>query len=187
MKYLIQIMVLITAMSGMMKTASAVSLECMEFETFPPNVPHPVGTTYTHNDLYSELVSFQWDDGTWFSGGNATAVTSNNAYGSGQEVNLNNINLRYIFDVDQPYIVIFRYADAGIENGNINLGINGILSNTQDLSDLDGMNIGGVDVIVTRHDEPSIHHGTVTLIGRIERFGVGGQEFWVDDVCALFG
>jgi len=188
MKYTIQIIVLMTAILGMVKTASSASLECMGFETFTPNIQHPVGTTHTHNDLFAELIGFQWDDGTWSFGGTATAVNSDFAHGSGQEVNLNNINLRYIFDVKQPYIVVLRYADNG---GNINLGINGILNNTQNLSDLDGLNIGGVEVIVTRYFNANPpqngHHGTVTLVGPIEKFAIGGQEFWVDDVCALFG
>jgi hypothetical protein len=185
MKNVILKIVIITALIGMLKTASAVSLECMEFETFLPNVGHPVGTTHTQNNLLTELVGFEGRNGVMFFAGTATAVNSNHANGSGQELNLTNINLRYTFDFDQPYIVILRYKDT---RGDINLGINGILTNTDDLSDLNGMNIGGVEIIVTRYDDPIVgHHGTVTLVGPIEKFGIGGQVFWVDDICALFG
>lgn len=185
MKNTIQVITLIFTLLGLAKTASAVSLECMDFESYTPGIAHPVGTTLTYNDIFGELVAFQWNNGTWTSDGAGTVVNSNHANGSGQEANLDNINIRYNFDTDQPFIVVLRYADYG---GNINLGVNGFFHNTNDLSDLNGMNIGGAWVIVSRQNEgmSSNHHGTVTLVGSIERFAIGGQEFWVDDVCGLF-
>lgn len=186
MKNAMKALSLACCLLGLSNTAGAVTQECMDFESFSTGVQFPVGTDYSYSDIYGELVAFQWDDGTWDFGGHAEVVNSNYAYGTGQESNLNNINLRYIFSVTQPYVATFRYGDHG---GNVNLGINGILNNTQDLSDLDGMIVGGVFVMVTRQNEPgpgNNHHGIVTLIGEIEKFGVGGQEFWVDDVCAYF-
>jgi hypothetical protein len=158
----------------------------MDFESFPLGSEYFVGNNLTYNGIYGEFTAFQSPDGSWDNGGVASIEDTNNANGSGQEVNLNNINLRYIFQADQPSIAFFRYADSG---GNINLGINGFLNNTNDLSDLNGMVVNGVGIIVTRHDDPGPairHRGTVTLAGPIERFGVGGQEFWVDDVCVVF-
>lgn len=186
MKRLTKIVLTTIAVVGVARTASAVTVECMDFESFPAGGVYVVGNNYSYNDIFGEFTGFMWPDGTWDTGGQATVVTTNMANGSGQEVNLNNINLRYVFQGDQPIIAVFRYADSG---GNVNLGINGFLNNTNDLSDLNGMVVDGVGIVVTRQDDPGPavrHRGIVTLAGPIERFAVGGQEFWVDDVCAVF-
>ena len=51
---------------------------------------------------------------------------------------------------------------------------------------MDGTVVGGCDIMVTEVASPSGKRGIVMIAPRpgvaIERFGVGGQEFWVDDV-----
>ena len=181
-----RLIILFSMLFGLFSNAGAVTRECMTFESFSTGIQHPVGTNYVHNDIVGDLYPFQWQDGTWHFGGFGEVVNTNNAYGSGQESMLNNINLLYTFNVDQPNVATFRYADHG---GNVNFYVNGSFQNTQDLSDLNGLNLGGVWVFVTRQNAPppsNQHHGIVTLIGEIDQFAVGGQEFWVDDVCAFF-
>jgi hypothetical protein len=158
----------------------------MDFESYPLGAQYVVGNNQTYQDIYGEFTKFQWSNGTWTSGGIATVVNGGQAQGSGQEVNLNNINIRFIFAAVQPVSATFKYADWG---GNVNLGINGTLSNRGDLSELNGSVVNGVLILVTRTDVPGGHYGTVALIGQsssIERFGVGGQEFWADDICAHY-
>lgn len=172
--------------AGVYSNASALSTTCMDFESYPLNAQYSVGTNQTYQDIFGELVHFRSPDGVWVEDGMATIQNGGQARGSGHEVNLNNINLRYIFSVTQPVSATFKYADWG---GNVNLGLNGTLSNTEDLSDLNGSVINGVLVVVTRTNVPGGHYGTVALIGQtnsIERFALGGQEFWADDVCVNF-
>lgn len=164
----------------------AVTTTCMNYESFPLGASYPVGTSMTFGDIQGELVGFQWSDGTWFSGGLADIENFGMAMGSGQEVNLNNINQRFIFNGDHPTSATLKYADWG---GNVNLGINGILNNVADMSDLNGMTVAGVLIVVSRTETFGGHHGIVSLVGvtsDIERFAFGGQEFWVDDACVQF-
>lgn len=158
----------------------------MSYEQFPLGGQYFVGANLTDGDIYSELTGFQWDNGIWTNGGIATVVNTNMARGSGQEVNLNNINQRFIFNGVHPNVATFKYADWG---GNVNLGINGVLRNVGDFSSLNGSIVAGVQIIVTRTNVAGGHYGTVVLIGvtnDIDRFAFGGQEFWADDVCVQF-
>jgi hypothetical protein len=71
--------------------------------------------------------------------------------------------------------------------GNINFGVNGDFRNVADISTLNGAVIGGCNIMVTRTNIPGGYRGIVEINPppgvMIDRFGVGGQEFYVDDVC----
>ena len=164
----------------------AISTSCMTYEGMPLNAEYSVGTTKTFGDIFGELIGFENEAGNWVEDGIATIENGGKAHGSGKETNLNNIMQRLIFNVSEPTSVTFKYADHG---GVVNLGINGTLNNVEDLSDLNGLTVNGVTIIVTRTNTFNGHYGTVALIGTtdsIQRFAVGGQEFWLDDVCAQF-
>ncbi|NIS67250.1 MAG: hypothetical protein GTO05_19200, partial [Gemmatimonadales bacterium] len=77
--------------------------------------------------------------------------------------------------------ISFKFGDLG---GNTNLSVNGMVENVPDLVDLDGNVIGGVQVAVATAPPGDDRRGTVVLEGDITDFSVGGQEFWVDDVCS---
>ncbi len=166
--------------------ANAVTTTCMNYGQFPLGAEYSVGTDLTYGDIYSELVAFQWIDGQWDYNGYAEITNGNLAQGNGKEVMLNNINQRFIFNGDHPLTANFKYADWG---GNVNLGVNGTLSNVEDFSELNGQIVNGVQIVVTRTDVVGGHYGTVALISvtsDIERFGFGGQEFFADEACVLF-
>lgn len=115
--------------------------------------------------------------------GTATIVTSNFAGGSSfQELNLNNIGMRLVLDDTVP-TAKFLYDDHG---GRTNLEVNGDVRVLNDLCDV-GPNctatVGGATVEVTETAIAGGLRGGVTITGEIDSFGVGGQEFHIDDVC----
>jgi hypothetical protein len=147
------------------------------------------GTTYTVGDVIAaanatiELTQFQWSDGTWTAGGIATVVSSTNAAGSApRELNLNNINVRVIPN-NPATSATFKYAWFG---GNVNLGVNGNLSNVLEPMLWNGIVLGSASVTVTQVNIAGGYRGTVTITPQvgttIERFGTGGQEYYIDDV-----
>jgi hypothetical protein len=150
------------------------------------------GTTYHFGDIVPtanatvEVLKFQWSDGTWTAGGVAEVVTTQYANGSApHELNLNNINVRVIPNIPATY-ASFKYGYLG---GNVNLGVNGILSNVSDPMQWNGIVLGGATVTVTitqGSQAAGQYSGVVTitpLVGNtLERFGTGGQEYFIDDV-----
>lgn len=163
-------------------TAVAASF-CYDFSGPAAGTTHVVGDTLTPNGSTVQFLQFQWSSGTWTPTGVATVVASNNAGGVANELNLNNINLRVI--PNTPAITAsYKYAYFG---GNVNIGVNGDLRNTNKPFDLDGTVVGGCDIEVTEFAIPFGVAGDVEIICPdpvvIDRFGVGGQEFFVDDIC----
>lgn len=71
----------------------------------------------------------------------------------------------------------FKFGEFG---GNLNIEINNQFENFEDFQDIAGTTIGGVSVNVTNGFGQDA--GTVELIGEIEQFRIGGQEFLLDDI-----
>jgi len=163
-------------------TATPAAASCLRMEGPPPGFAAGVGPLLVRPDGNVSLRPFL-NGGGWTAGGTATIVATNFAAGSPvQEMNLNNINLHV---VPNPAVgsVTFAYADFG---GNVNLAVNGVLVSLGELMASPGM-LGGVNVAVTKIVAFGYHYGVVTLTGgggvAINAFAVGGQEFYVDDVC----
>jgi hypothetical protein len=149
--------------------------ECIDFED------PALSTEYNYLDVIDDSGSmllvdlFQWGNGTWYDGGNATIQNSGEAGGTGQEVWLNNVNIQV--DLCEPVEGIsLRYGAYG---GNQNLIVNGCLENFNDFATLPAT-MCGVSVSVT---PTSGSTGILTLCGTITNFSIGGQEFVVDDIC----
>lgn len=99
-------------------------------------------------------------------------------FGSGQTMRTNNINLEFDFSglTFTPSEVQFEYLDLG---GFENLSVNGSPVFAGDLPTAP-VSVGGVSVAVyTAGDK-----GFVILTGAVQKLRVGGQEFWIDNVCA---
>ncbi|MGH1342614.1 MAG: hypothetical protein ACRBN8_13720 [Nannocystales bacterium] len=163
--------------------SAAAASYCYTFSGPNVGTSHTVGDTLTPNGSTVEFLQFQWSSGIWTPAGVATVVMSNHATGVANELNLNNINLRVI--PDTPALTAsYKYADFG---GNVNMGVNGDFRNTSDMMDLDGTVVGGCDVEVTETVAVGHMFGEVDIICPdpvvIDRFGMGGQEFFVDDIC----
>ena len=157
----------------------SIGAHCIDFED--PSL----GTLYSVTDVFSEsgalvfVERFQWGNSIWTDGGFAQIGTDGMAAGSGQELMVNNVNVSFDFPV-VPDEVTFQFGEYG---GNLNIDINGDFLNFADFSDIDGMTIGDVDVTVTGgfgNDS-----GTVRLEGLIHRLAIGGQELFLDNICAF--
>lgn len=175
-----RLLTLLTLIAALSTPAAA---SCLRMEGPPPGSAAGVGPLLVLADGNVGLRPFQWSSGVWTAAGISTIVVSNYAAGSPvQENNLNNINLN-VRPIPAVATAKFRYADFG---GNVNLRVNGVQSNTADLSGSPAM-LGGVNVTVTRINLFGYHFGAVTLTApagaAINQFAVGGQEFFVDDVC----
>jgi hypothetical protein len=151
---------------------------CAEFETLA------LGTTYTMGDIFSDggiefnVAVFTWGDGSPATSGFVEVSNQGDAGGSGQELTINNVNL--IMDFGGPVDGLsLRFGEYG---GNLNININGDFQNFDLMSDLNGLTpIGGVDVNVT--GGLGNDTGVLELAGNVTFFSIGGQEFFIDEVC----
>jgi hypothetical protein len=165
---------------------AAAAVTCWDFESLQVGIQYVVGNSLNFPAADVEFKAYKRDDGTWTANGYAEVVASNNAQGSGsKEVWLNNINASVTPD-SPAYSVNFLYGDLG---GNVNLGCNGLeLEAPDNMSDLDGEWIGGCLITVnsvstgvdSEYGEVIIEPAPGTMI---TKFGIGGQEFYVDDLC----
>jgi hypothetical protein len=106
------------------------------------------------------------------------------AFANGQAAGTNNINLQFLFSGLGwiPNKVYFSFLDEG---GNENLSVNGSAFYVGDIA-LVPPAVGGRNVSVsTWVPGPGAIAGWVQVDGgSIKTITVGGQEFWIDKVCA---
>ena len=166
---------------------------CVDFE--PPLV---LGTQYgipvpnTPGDLVftsNNIAVRVWDFA--FIGGGGTfnvatieaALTSPTSFGTGQIMHTNNINLEFDFSSTGFKVaqVDLKYLDLG---GYENLSVNG--SSPTYIGDLAKApsSIGGVNLAIVATPVTRGTTGTLTLTGTVKTIRLGGQEFWIDEVCA---
>ena len=167
---------------GESRATIAAALTCYDFSSFAGSFV--VGDVVAAANATITLHRFQWDNGIWTAGGVASVVASSFAAGTPiNELSLNNIMVRVTPDAPAAG-ARYLYAYLG---GNVNFGVNGDFRNVGDLSALDGTVVGGCDISVTRVNFAGGYRGEVEIVPQagvaIERFGVGGQEFYIDDVC----
>jgi hypothetical protein len=94
----------------------------------------------------------------------------------------NNINLEFDFSNIgfAPSEVRFEFLDLG---GAENLSVNGSPIFAGDLPAVPSP-VGGVNVSVLTTPVAGGKKGIVILTGAVQKVRVGGQEFWIDNVCA---
>lgn len=104
------------------------------------------------------------------------------AFGSGQSIRLTNIDIEFDFTTIGFAVreVSFDFLDLG---GYENLAVNGSQMFVGDLASI-GNVIDGVNVSVSTSSVSGGQVGRVVLTGAMERVRVGGQELWIDNVCA---
>lgn len=103
-------------------------------------------------------------------------------FASGQSIRTNNINLEFDFGPMRfrPSKVRFDFLDLG---GFENLSVNGSPIYAGEL--LSAPNpIGGVTYNVVMTPVTGGKKGTITLSGTVQKLRIGGQEFWIDQLCA---
>lgn len=149
---------------------------CVEFEEQLPGTQYTVGDTFTDAGVSITIEPFTWSNGTTTSSGLAEIDADNLAGSAGNDINTNNVNLRFNFP-SAPGGLTLWYGEYG---GNLNIRINGEFQNFDDFADIDGTTIGGVQIAVA---EISPERGVLALSGAIDEFALGGQELWIDTVC----
>ena len=161
---------------------------CVDFEP-----PIAVGTQYgapvgqssgtvviTANAIAVSVVDFEIGGSTFFNLASVDAAPS--ALGTGQVLRVNNISL----DVDLSALpfpaseVRVDYLDLG---GTENLAVNGSPVFAGDLSSAPPI-LGGVAVSVSASPVAGGTRGTLVLTGNVASLRIGGQELWIDNICA---
>lgn len=145
---------------------------------------HAPGTVvFTSNGIPVSVHDF------FFVGGGSTFNVAEIAvapfpFSPGQSINTNNINLEFDFTGLSFEATALRlsYLDLG---GNENLSVNGSPLHIGELSAAPSP-MGGVNVTVSTVAVAGGQRGNVSLSGgTIKRLRIGGQEFWLDQVCAI--
>jgi hypothetical protein len=106
------------------------------------------------------------------------------SFGIGQSIRLNNMNMELDFSGVgfQVSEVTVEFLDLG---GFENLSVNGNPSPPFAGEFSAAPNpIGGIGLVVSTTPVTGGTQGTLTLTGQVNTLRIGGQEFWVDNVCA---
>lgn len=166
----------VSCQTGGGATPPPVGGRCVEFETLVPGTVYQVGDGFSEAGVTVTLAPFEWSSGNVYQDGKAEVGISGQAGGSGLELEVNNVLVE--FGQIDTELVTLRFAELG---GNVNLTINGDKRNFHNLSAVNGNSIGGAFLtVVNGFGNDS---GTVRIEGRVETLSIGGQEFWLDDVC----
>jgi hypothetical protein len=143
---------------------------------------HASGTVViTTNGIAVSVADFELGGNTFLN--LASVDTAPPALGTGQVLRLNNISL----DVDLSALpftareVRLDFLDLG---GTENLAVNGSAVFIGDLASAPPT-LGGVAVSVTSSPVAGGTRGTVVLTGTVTSLRVGGQELWIDNICAI--
>ncbi len=154
---------------------------CVDFETLTlgTNFGNGINTQgeviFTQSDIPVSVEYFEWVGGGGMFG---TAIVDNGVFGTGLAMTTNNINLMFDFyNVGYtPNRVSFDYVDWG---GNENISVNGepIFAGELDMAPMPP----GVTMTITNMGS----FMRATLNGPVTKLLVGGQEFQMDNVCAL--
>ena len=151
--------------------------DCINLDDPPLGTTYAVGSSFVDAGTTLSVVPFQWSGGGWTSDGFARVSNAGTAGHLGQELIVNNVNIRFNFPT-LPNAVALNFGEYG---GNVNLEVNGDFRNFEDFAAIDGQIIGGAQVSVVNgfgHDQ-----GTLRLNGDIHALAVGGQELVIDHIC----
>ena len=164
-------------------------------QCYPFTGPAP-GTTFVVNDVLAVAgadvlwQAFENAAGGLVFGGSAEVTVSNEAGGTAaQELEATLIDTLFLFTRNDIDRVRFFYGDLSVDSGgaNVNFAVNGDFRNVAALSTLNNQVVGGATVTVAFVGGVGFETGTVEITAPqgvvIESFLVGGQEFFLDDVC----
>ena len=152
----------------------------VDFDDLVPGTRYYTGDTFESSGVPITVQSFQWSNGTWFSGGSATVQQGSFGFGSSNTMFMGNVNLSFGFG-SVPGLSL-AYGEYG---GNLNVSVNGDFRNFENFRDINGSRIGGALVSVTTAPVHGGYSGILVFDGTITSFSVGGQEFRIDDVTPV--
>ena len=159
--------------------------DCFEFEDQDAKLVLRVGdttpaTSSTGNSVTVVGAPFTWSNGQVTQEGSAAIRSNGQAGHTGNEFAVNNILLKFIPHESFPNGVSILFGEYG---GNVNLEVNGELANVSNFSELSGTSLGGAQILVTGGTGQGL--GELHIIGELKEFRIGGQELFVDHLCAL--
>ena len=164
--------------------------KCVKFNTLPVGTEWGTPAGHSSGDVVHaeegievSVHDFYWSATRTHLG--KTRVGTSFTGSGGLAINTNNINLEFdftdLFLTPDEVVVIFR--DTG---GYENISING---SAVLIGELASGSTSGVSWTVTDSPESTNPHnrvGTLIINGDVEKLKIGGQEFWIDSVCAEF-
>jgi len=163
--------------------AFAQTQNCVDFETLTLGTQYGNGINaqgeviFTQSDIIVSVEYFEWvgGGGTF---GTATVVDGTAAFGSPNSMWTNNINLGFDFGMLSytPNRVTFDYTDSG---GFENISVNGepIFAGELNMAPMPP----GISMTITNMGT----YMRATLFGPVTKLWVGGQEFQLDNICAV--
>ncbi|MBC7237097.1 MAG: hypothetical protein H5T69_14750 [Chloroflexi bacterium] len=151
---------------------------CVPWERLGAGVRYNVGQAVPGFCGRVQIEPFTLPSGAVISNGYALTETGAQAGGSGVELQLNSASLALSWETPAKRLRLV-FGEYG---GNVNLRVNGVMHNVANLAQLHGTTIGGVAVSVANGQGND--KGRLILEGRINSVGIGGQELYLDDVCA---
>jgi hypothetical protein len=153
---------------------------CVGFEDLTVGTRYTVGAVFSSSGAEITPKPFTWSNGQITTNGYTEVDDGQLAGASGNDMQVNNINLA--FDFGGPVSGLsLNYGEYG---GNLNIEINGDFRNFNRFLEIDGLTIGGVQVAVFEFGNGL---GSLELTGTIHSFAIGGQELWIDQVCPRGG
>lgn len=150
------------------------SVNCIDFED------PPAGTKYGPRDIFEED-GYRFEIGDYRSGtGQATIDDRNLAGHLGQDLILTEAVFFGQFDCLQSFSIHYgQYA------ANVVVRINDETVEVQSMEDLDGQNVGGVQLSVTSVPVSGGTQGVLTGEGDFEFFLIGGTQLVIDHLCLV--
>ena len=162
---------------------------CIEFEdppfTLGTQYGDPVGdlpgdVVFTDQGIPVSVENFTLGTFTGFN--NAEVMNEPNGNLPGQSMWISNINLEFDFTglAFTPNVVSFEFVDSG---GSENIAVNG---GTIVEGELASGSPGGVPLTIIDNPVVGGRYGKGILSGNVQSLKIGGQEFFLDTVCAEF-
>jgi len=174
---------LVFGLWGGLASATVITLD---FEDLTLGQSYSVGDSFTTSGVVITVEQFQIPEGNWDTYGDVTVDTDtglgfNTAGGSGNELGVSGVNLYFDFDTTLIGLELL-YGDFG---GNLNIELNGDFVNFGNFIDIDNTTIGGTSISTLDNGTPGQSTGTLSVVGTIQSFRIGGGELWIDDVVAI--
>jgi hypothetical protein len=142
------------------------------FDDLNPGDTYVVGNVIVSQRFEFAVQEFVWSNGTTTPNGHALVED----HGGNIGLFTNNVNLN--FKLSSP--IDSLKISGEYHGGNSNITINGDFRNFGPPSDIDGDVIAGVTVSVSDLGNDT---WLLDFTGVIKEFSIGGQEFWIGDVC----
>ena len=161
--------------------AAPLDAQAVDFEDLTLGTRYYVGDTFVSSGVSISGQTYYWPNGDPTENGYAEVETAGLAGGSGQDLQVNNINLGFDFGAAIPGLTI----DFGEYGGNLNVDLNGDFRNFENFDEIDGLILGGVQVTATGPGAAGVGLGYLAFDGTINSFAIGGQELWIDNVTVV--